>query len=643
MTRVWALRLVVGVLALAALAPATPPAFAQAAAGAARQRSIAFVDADIAAVAEEVLGRQLRLKFIVSPDVRGTMTFQLSGAATDSQLMAAFESALAFNGAVLVREGDQVAIVPRDKARGSAPPVRVADAAQAAWRPGYTILAVPLRYAAAGEIAKLIEGVYGEGLVAHADDRLGLIVLSGTSRDLQAVAGLIGTFDRDQFQNANLVVVPLKASEPDVVAAEADRVLRAQAQSGVTLIPVSRLRSVVVVARSPQLRDLALRLIGELDRQNPDGASQLHIYRPLYSSAQDLSDVVGQLFGINAQQGQSGQTQPVMSAASAPAASGQDGGAGQASLPPAAASGAAGPDLRIAVDKRTDTLLVWAPPTRWAELSDLLQKIDLPPDQVLIEATVLEVTLTDEFRFGVDFSYIDSNGTNYLNTGSKTGTVAPTVPGFSVTYINGDLRAAISTIAAKANTRVVSAPKLVVLEGQTANLQVGDQVPVSTGSSQSASGAGSPIIINTEYRSTGIILKVTPRVRGDGRVDLELSQEVSSVSRNTSSGIDSPTIQTRKFDSRLMVDDGRVIALGGLISETTGGSRSGIPGLSDIPYIGAIFGNQSRDVRRTELIILVKPTVLKATESRTLAVDEILLQMGSLRTDGAVARVIGGP
>lgn len=633
MRRVLALWLLVCGLALAV--PLTPSA---AWAQAAPNRAIAFVDADIAAVADEVLGRQLRLKFVISPDVSGAMTFQLSGRASDAQLLAGFETALALSGAVLVREGDRVLIVPRDRARAAATPVRVAESAAVSYRAGYSVLAVPLRYANAGELAKLIQGVYGDGLVAYSDEKLGLLVLSGTARDLQAVAALIGAFDRDQFQSANISVVPLKASEPDVVAGELDRVLRAQGQSGVTLVPVSRLRSLIVAARSPALRDLALRLIVDLDRHNPDGASQLHVYRPLYSSAQELSDVLGQLYGIG--QRSPGGTQPV----SPPGGGAGAGGSASpgASEPAPVANGQAGlaeADLRIAVDRRTDTLLVWARPTRWAELSDLLQKIDLPPDQVLIEATVLEVTLGDEFRFGVDLSYLDGNDTRFLNTGSENGSVTAKAPGLSITYVNGDLKAAISTLAAKTTTRVVSAPKLVVLEGQTANLQVGDQVPVSTGSSQSTS-TNDVIVVNTEYRDTGIILKVTPRVRGDGRVDLELAQEVSSVARNTSSGIDSPTIQTRKFDSRLMVEDGRVIALGGLISETTGKSTSGLPILSDIPVLGALFGNQSQDTRRTELIILVKPTVLKATAGRTYAIDEILAQMETLRNDGSVMRLV---
>jgi general secretion pathway protein D len=613
------------------------PVAAQAAEAGARRRSMAFADADIALVAEDVLGRELRRKFAVSPDVRGTMTFQIDGLVSDAQLLAAFESALALSGAVIVWEDGQALIVPRERARAAAP--RVNDSAAAAYRPGYTIRAVVLSYGSASELGKLVQSVYGDGLVAHADDRLGILVLSGPSRDLNAVGSLIATFDRDPFARASFHVQPLRNSEPDIVAAEAERALRAQTQAGVTLIPVSRLRSIVVVARGPELRDMALHLIAQLDRSNPDGASQLHVYRPLYSSAQDLYDAVNQLYGFG--QG------PSASAATAPPPVAPPGGAAATASPvgasPSPGGGLADADMRIAVDKRTDTLLVWARPTRWTELEDLLQKIDLPPDQVLIEATVLEVTLGDEFRFGVDVSYVTGNDTRILNTGSNTGAVAPQVPGFSIFYVNGDLRAAVSTLAAKTNTKVVSAPKLVVLEGQTANLQVGDQVPVSTQSSQSASTPDAPILVSTEYRDTGIILKVTPRVRGGGRVEIDMQQEVSSVARNTTSGIDSPTIQQRRFDSKLMVEDGQVIALGGLISETSGRTRSGLPGLSDIPLIGGIFGQQSNDVRRTELIILIKPTVLKGEASRTIAVDEILQQMGGLRGDAAVSRVLGRP
>jgi len=182
----------------------------------------------------------------------------------------------------------------------------------------------------------------------------------------------------------------------------------------------------------------------------------------------------------------------------------------------------------------------------------------------------------------------------------------------------------LNTLQSRTNVKVISAPRLMVLNNQTATLQVGDQVPIVTQQAQSVSAAGAPIVNSIELRDTGVILKVTPRVNENGVVTLDIAQEVSDVAETTTSGINSPTIQQRRLATTVTTRSGQMIALGGLIRERTTIQKSGIPLLSQIPIVGGAFGNQNKRGARTELIILITPTVVRSPEAAKSIVDDII-------------------
>ena len=193
------------------------------------------------------------------------------------------------------------------------------------------------------------------------------------------------------------------------------------------------------------------------------------------------------------------------------------------------------------------------------------------------------------------------------------------------------MQAVLNTLQSKTKVRVLSAPKLMVLNNQTATLQVGDQVPIVTQQSQSVTAAGAPIVNSIELHDTGVILKVTPRVNESGAVQLDIAQEVSDVTPTTTSGINSPTIQQRRLATTVSTRSGQLVALGGLIRNTASRQKSGIPLLSQIPILGAAFGNQTTREDQTELIILLTPTVIRSPQELDGSVDELLDRMGSVR------------
>jgi general secretion pathway protein D len=190
------------------------------------------------------------------------------------------------------------------------------------------------------------------------------------------------------------------------------------------------------------------------------------------------------------------------------------------------------------------------------------------------------------------------------------GNAASVFPGFSATYLNTDIEATLNMLDAVTEIEVISRPNVMALHNQQAELQVGDQVPVITQSAVSVTNPDAPIVNQTAYRDTGVILSVTPHVRAGGIVEIDITQEVSSVVQTSSSGIDSPTIRQRRITSTLLVPSGQSVALGGLIATTRTTNERGVPVLREIPGVGRVFGSEGESVDRTELVILLKPTVI---------------------------------
>jgi general secretion pathway protein D len=239
-----------------------------------------------------------------------------------------------------------------------------------------------------------------------------------------------------------------------------------------------------------------------------------------------------------------------------------------------------------------------------------LKKLDIVPMQVRIEAAIAEVTLTDDLNYGIQYLFHNKKFTGVL-TDAPTVSVAPNLPGFSAFISSSKISAILDLLQTVTDVHVISSPQLMVLNNQTATLQVGDQVPVATQSAVSVTTPGAPVVNSIEMKDTGVILKVTPRVNASGMVLMDVSQEVSDVAPTTSSTLNSPTIQERKITSSIAVRDGETIALGGMIKDSTTNGKNGIPLLQDIPVMGALFGDNSVAKNRTELLALITPRVVR--------------------------------
>jgi general secretion pathway protein D len=294
-------------------------------------------------------------------------------------------------------------------------------------------------------------------------------------------------------------------------------------------------------------------------------------------------------------------------------------------------------DVRITPDVVNNTLLIYADQANYHIIETTLQQVDQPQLQVAIDATIAEVTLNNDLSYGVQ-SYLTSQNLGLKpNTGSILGTQAATAPATTIDPTTGAASVAGSVTNAFINrafpgfnfligsetqpslildalhtvtsVKVLSNPSLVVIDNQTATLQVGDAVPVSTGSATVLTTSNT--VVNTiDYRNTGIILRVSPRVSANGNVRLDIEQEISNVSTATAASL-TPTVSERKVKSSISVATGQTVLLAGLISEQKNGTRATLPILDQIPGFGDAFGHQDNSTARTELIIFIRPQIIR--------------------------------
>jgi general secretion pathway protein D len=239
----------------------------------------------------------------------------------------------------------------------------------------------------------------------------------------------------------------------------------------------------------------------------------------------------------------------------------------------------------------------------------------------MLEAAIAEITLTDELKFGLKW-FFEKNQNSLTFTDAASGLVRSAFPGFSYFLQLSNVNVVLDAVSGITKVNVISAPTLTVMDNRTAVLQVGDQVPIVTQSAQSTSNIGAPVLNTIQMRDTGVILSVTPRVNDNGRVLLDIEQEVSNVARTTSSGIDSPTIQQRRVRTTVTVTDGEAVALGGLIQERDTVGKTQVPILGDIPMLGTVFGTKRDQIERTELLIIIHPRVVRDREEAREATEE---------------------
>ncbi|KFI23352.1 type II secretion system secretin GspD [Nitrosococcus oceani] len=308
------------------------------------------------------------------------------------------------------------------------------------------------------------------------------------------------------------------------------------------------------------------------------------------------------------------------------------------------------PDVRVIPDLENNSLLISAIPPIYEKILSALRQLDIPPRQVLVEATIAEVALTGSLQYGLQWYFTNdlasgkgAGGQGALPTLGEGGLQALVASGgFSYAFTDGGVvRALLRLLASEDKVEILSSPQLLALDNQTAEIRVGDQVPIQRGQTTGIGGTTQQI----QYRDTGVLLTVTPRVNAGGRVTMELKQEVTDVGGTTLPGGggatvgNNPTFLQRNFQSVVTVQSGETIVLGGLIRNNDTFRQSGVPFLYKLPLIGPLFGTTTRSRLRTELVVLMTPRVVRNQYEARLVTEEF---REKLKNASDVAEKTGG-
>lgn len=621
--------------------------------------SLNFPGADVQVVAKAVLGDLLGLEFTISPEVHTPVTVVTQRPIARADVFRLFESSLASADLAVTPRGGVYAILPLEQARGQAPVV-------GGDTPGFATEVIQLKFVSAEELRRLIDPIL-PNVITEADAARNTLAVSGTSGQRASIRDLVRQFDVDWLRNTSFALFVPQRTDSRLIVPELDKLINANGSPTrglVRLVAMDRLNGILAISTQRQYLDDVRRWVEVLDREGQSSERRIFVYRVQNGRSADIARVLANAFGgrgggtgptdagrnnrANSQAHDdlglpsgSGPSQANSSQANGPAAAPAD-----SSSPASTGANAAGAapvsvdiqtdDLRakISSDETNNAIVVYATPRDYAVIEDALRKLDVPAIQVMIEAAIVEVTLTDQLQYGVQWQLGNGTSTGALATNPTTGlSIAPTslAQGFNYFYSHSSIAATLNALETLTKINVVSAPKLMVLNNQTASLQVGDQVPILSETSTSTIGTNAPVVNSIDYRDTGIILKITPRVNSGGVVLLDLSQEVSAVEPTTNPQINSPTFSTRKVATSISVQDGEVIALGGLISNSVTDTKSGLPFLSHVKILGNLFGNTNNLSTKTELIVLLRPRVVRSVDDGRALTDELRDKLRTLR------------
>ncbi len=604
--------------------------------------------------AKTVLGDLIGVNYVLDPRVDGVISVETTKPVTKAEALELFQAALAPAGATLVQSRGVYRIVPTDQAAtGIVATVRGGgDGAS----PGSGVRVVQLKYVAATEVARVLEPMVPKGAIVQADDARNILALKGTPSEIDNMLDSIAIFDVDVMKGMSFAVVPVKASQPEKMVDELKAVFSSDKEGPlkgrVKFVANNRLGAILVITSHPSYLPRAQSWIRRLDSRASGTEPQLHIYQVQNRTAAELAAVLQSMFSSemkvvrSSSRNVSPRSKQVsllgdMKKPSAVATAADSAGSGafgrggdtqsnprQADMDPdslaaepsedsGGADSKGEPVLKIVADEAKNSLLIMANDRDYQRVLRVVQGLDVVASQVLIEAVIAEVTLNDNLQFGLQWQLAKQGKPTATFSSALAGGVAAAFPGFNYAVNTASIAATLSALDALTHVNVISTPSLMVLDNKTARLQIGDQVPITTQTATSTVTANTAIVNSITMQDTGVILAVTPRINESGRVQLDIEQEVSSVVKTTTSNIDSPTIQQRRVKTTVVVNDGEVLALGGMIQDQSNRTSTQIPIVGDIPGLGAFFANRGNSVQKTELVILITPKVVRdPTESR---------------------------
>jgi len=640
-----------------------------------------FEAADLRDVVRNILTDILNESYTIEPQVGGTVTIRTTSGIPREALPATLEMLLRMNGAAMVKEGTIWKIMPVANAvRGNVTP-QLGNSARAL-PPGFSVQIVPLRYMGVRQMAAVLEPFVRDQTTVRSDELRNLLILSGTENELRHLLETIDMFDVNWIAGMSVGLFTLQSADVKTVMSELDKAMGPPDKSPLAgilrIIPIERMNALLIVTPQPEYLDEAKKWIERLDKGGEGSGVRFYVYLVQNSRAERIGPLLQQAFTGRVQQQQpaaptlapgtpagqivnppSFQPQPTVPVAGAPQPQQVNvqvqptGAAAQAAAQAVArAVGGEGTgvvrNIQVVADKDNNTILIVATPAEYSVIESALKKLDVPQRQVVIEATIAEVKLTDDLQFGVEWLFRGGapsgrgSGGNLTrstpfnpqpgaNQGSNTSPGLTLAQGFFYLINNaafpGGVQFALNLLDQYGDVKVISNPHLAALDNQKATIKVGDRIPICQ--QTIVGGTTNAVTTTAQYIDTGVLLQVTPHINTGGLVTLEVQAEVS-IAGTTTQVCESPPINTRSIQTLLAVPTGQTMVMGGLILEDKENTSSGLPLVSRIPILGGLFGSQELKNNRTELIMFITPRVVENETDVRRIIDDLRRRMEQL-------------
>jgi general secretion pathway protein D len=630
-----------------AAASAPPPTLASSG-----QASFNFEGDPLQVVVKAILGDMLGQNYSIAPGVSGTVTIATQKPVGPAGALGLLESVLAQNNARMVYSDGRYNIVPADQALASGVVPRIGSPALAR---GFETRVVPLRYVSAAEMEKILKPYARQNAIVGVDSARNLITVAGSRTELENYLRTIQVFDVDWMATMSVGVYPLQSGRAGDVVEALERVFGEQGKSPVAgmlrFMPLESTNAVMVIASQPDYLDDVQQWIDRIEGGGGDG--RLFSYELKYIKARDLADRLSEVFGGRGNAGNE-QTSLIPGLDSTEIRDGGlddksgistaavGNGLGDGGKLPNARNGNGrvtlkvdGSEVGVSAVEDTNSLLVRANPAQWKSIREVIERLDVLPMQVHIEAQVISVALKGALQYGVSWFFDNAVGdagfpypTGRNSFGSYGGGVSPISNGaggslgnlLSWSFLGKNAAAIVSALDSVTDVRTLSAPSVMAQNNKEATLNVGQRIPIAS-VSINPNNNGDTTYSSVQYLDTGIILKVRPRIARDGLVFLDIVQEVSkpTVIADANGNV---RIDTSKVTTTAIAPSGETVVLAGLISEGSDKNSTGVPGLSRIPVIGGLFGLQGNTKTRDELVVLITPTVIRNPQEARDLTDE---------------------
>ncbi len=629
--------------------------------------ALSFENAPLSEVTHAILSDVLGIDYLVDGPIPGEVTLRTRSPIERDQLLSVLESLLKANNVLLIRGRDNRFIVSSSQVAAQLVPRVVSRDEQVA---GYSTMVVPLQYISAGGMAEILKPLAEEKALVRVDNTRNLLMLAGTQAQLTGWLEIIETFDVDMLEGMSVGLFPLQYSGVEELVEALNQLLtEASAEEGaggltdiVRVMPFVRLNSVMVITPRAHYLDRMEIWIERLDRAPENGAEKrLYVYPVQNTTASRLAMLLTSIYSGGSQSGggrsalDNRNTAPGMNQESIGGGNsrggvgrngnnnnrrtdsvfrGGNGGGTTVSalqLDPGNGDGNdEAAEVRVVADEENNSLMIYSTGMQYKTIKAAVEKLDVPPTQVLIEASIVEVTLNDNLKYGLEWTFNNQlGGSDYsgigvisdgeFNFGGAEGAVAQLAQGFSYTVSGGNgVVAVLKALATESLVNVISTPSVMVLDNNVATIQVGDQVPINSGSTIAPGGN---TIQNVSYKDTGVQLTVRPSVNAGGLVTLDVLQTVTDVGNIDVTG--NRRFLERSIESRVAVRSGESVVLGGLIRENASNNENGVPWLHKAPIIGPLFGTTEKIRDRTELLVILTPRALYNDEELRQASDEM--------------------